>query len=81
MRIAFLGLGAMGQPMASLLLKAGHDLSVWNRSRGPVDTLVDAGARALTAPEDAADADVVISMLADDAATQAVIVESGLLAA
>jgi len=81
MRIAFLGLGAMGQPMASLLLKAGHDLSVWNRSREPVDTLVKAGARALTAPEDAANADVVISMLADDAATHAVIVESGLLAA
>ena len=34
MRVAFLGLGIMGRPMASNLVKAGHEVSVWNRTRG-----------------------------------------------
>jgi 3-hydroxyisobutyrate dehydrogenase-like beta-hydroxyacid dehydrogenase len=42
-RVAFLGLGAMGRPMAARLLAAGHDLRVWNRTPGRDDALVSAG--------------------------------------
>ena len=42
--IGFIGLGVMGKPMATHLITAGHHLTVHNRSRGPVDELVAAGA-------------------------------------
>ena len=45
--IAVVGLGAMGKAMAHNLLQAGHEVSVWNRSPGPVDELSAAGARPL----------------------------------
>lgn len=62
--IGFIGLGIMGRPMAKNLLKAGHALVVHSRSRGPVDELVAAGARAAGSPRDvAAAADVLITML------------------
>ncbi|MET9951684.1 NAD(P)-dependent oxidoreductase [Streptomyces sp. NPDC006339] len=72
-RIAFLGLGAMGRPMARRLLDAGHPLTVWNRTPGKADDLVAAGAvRAATPAEAVADADIVLTMLADPAAALAV---------
>ncbi|MER7520905.1 NAD(P)-binding domain-containing protein [Streptomyces sp. NPDC126499] len=72
-RIAFLGLGGMGLPMARRLLDAGHPLTVWNRTPAKADALVAAGAvRAVTPAEAVADADVVITMLADPAAAFAV---------
>ena len=43
-KIGFIGLGVMGKPMAGHLLKAGHTLTVHNRSRGAVDELAAAGA-------------------------------------
>src|SRR3712207_469301 len=54
MRLGFIGLGAMGAPMATNLLKAGHELAVWNRSPEKVDPLVEAGARRADSPADAA---------------------------
>ncbi len=45
MRLGFVGLGIMGRPMATHLLKAGHELTVWNRSRPGIDALVEEGAR------------------------------------
>src|ERR671918_902007 len=54
MKLGFIGLGAMGAPMASNLLKAGHELAVWNRSPERVDPLVEAGARRADSPADAA---------------------------
>ncbi len=45
MRIGFIGLGGMGQGMAANLLKAGHEVVVWNRSPEPVQGLVAQGAR------------------------------------
>jgi 3-hydroxyisobutyrate dehydrogenase-like beta-hydroxyacid dehydrogenase len=81
MRIAFLGLGAMGRALVERLLAAGHDVTVWNRSRGPVDELVAKGAHAASSPADAARADVVCSMLADDRALAAVWLDGGALAA
>jgi 3-hydroxyisobutyrate dehydrogenase len=71
MKIAFLGLGAMGARMSSSLLKAGFDLTVWNRSALRAEPLRDLGAKVVLHPNEAvADADVVIAMLRDDKASQ-----------
>ncbi len=71
--VGFIGLGLMGKPMAANLLRAGHRLTVFNRSRPAVDELVALGATgALSAAETAADADVVITMLPDGPDVRAV---------
>jgi 3-hydroxyisobutyrate dehydrogenase len=54
MKLGFIGLGAMGAPMARNLLGAGHELAVWNRSPERADPLVEAGARRAESPQDAA---------------------------
>ena len=72
MQIAFLGLGAMGARMAARLLDAGHALTVWNRSDGPVGAFRDRAAVAATPREAAAGADLVIAMVTDDGASRAV---------
>ncbi|HEU4643126.1 MAG TPA: NAD(P)-dependent oxidoreductase, partial [Gemmatimonadaceae bacterium] len=79
MDIGFIGLGAMGKGMATNLIKAGHRVRVWNRTRGPVDELVALGAVPATSPSDAFAGEAVLSMLADDAAVRSVVVESGVL--
>jgi 2-hydroxy-3-oxopropionate reductase len=64
--VGFIGLGVMGKPMAKHLIKAGFSLAVYNRSRGAMDELVAAGAKAATSPADVArHATVVITMLPD----------------
>jgi len=68
MRIGFIGLGQMGSAMAANLLKAGHAVTVWNRSAAKADALVEAGATRAERPVDAAQGDVVMTMLADDQA-------------
>ena len=71
--IGFVGLGAMGAPMAARLLGAGIQLSVWNRTPERAAPLVAAGARlAATPSEAAAGADIIISVLFDDTAVSAV---------
>ncbi|MEU6381276.1 NAD(P)-dependent oxidoreductase [Streptomyces sp. NPDC046909] len=71
--IAFLGLGHMGTPMARQLLSAGHPLTVWNRTAERAAPLVTEGARQAAGPAEAVrDADVVITMLADPDALDAV---------
>jgi 3-hydroxyisobutyrate dehydrogenase-like beta-hydroxyacid dehydrogenase len=81
MRIAVLGLGHMGAPIAERLEQAGHELSVWNRSPAAVHGFVERGVRALAHPADAWEyADAVITMLADGQAVQDVTLgEHGLL--
>lgn len=79
MKIGFLGLGNMGQAVAGNLLKGGHELLVWNRSPEAAQPLVEQGATAVTEPAQAFAADVVFSMLADDKALRAVLLDSGLL--
>lgn len=79
MKIGFLGLGNMGQAVAGNLLKGGHELLVWNRSPEAAKPLVEQGATAVTEPAQAFAADVVFSMLADDKAMRAVLLDSGLL--
>ncbi|MGA5064575.1 NAD(P)-dependent oxidoreductase [Streptomyces exfoliatus] len=72
-KIAFLGLGSMGLPMARRLLDAGYPLTVWNRTAAKADALVADGAARATSPAEAVkDADVVVTMLADPAAALAV---------
>lgn len=81
MRIGFVGLGAMGVGMVENLLKAGHEVTVWNRTPGPAAPLVAKGARAATEAAECAAGEVVITMLADDAATAEVALAPGFLAA
>jgi len=73
----------MGSGMAANLLKAGFPLAVWNRSRAKAEALAAQGARVAETPADAAHgASVILSMLADDAASRAVwLGEDGALAA
>jgi 3-hydroxyisobutyrate dehydrogenase len=71
--VAVLGLGTMGSGMAANLLKAGFPLTVWNRSRAKAEGFAAQGARVAATPAEAArGANVVVSMLADDAASRAV---------
>jgi 3-hydroxyisobutyrate dehydrogenase len=71
MRVAFLGLGAMGTRMAASLISAQFDLTVWNRTIERADSLRAMGANIAAQPnEAAAGADVVIAMLRDDLASR-----------
>jgi 3-hydroxyisobutyrate dehydrogenase len=73
MKIAFLGLGIMGTGMALRLVKAGFDVTVYNRNPDRTVPLREAGAKVATsARQAAADADLVISMVSDDTAARAV---------
>jgi 3-hydroxyisobutyrate dehydrogenase len=73
-RIAVLGLGRMGHPMAARLLAAGAPLTIWNRSPERGTDLVAQGARRAKTPADAAyDAEVVLTMLADPPALEKVL--------
>lgn len=66
MRIGFLGLGIMGSPMAHNLIKAGCDVTVWNRTRSKCESLLNIGAKYGSSPENVAlTCDVTFSMLAD----------------
>ncbi|WP_199548674.1 NAD(P)-dependent oxidoreductase [Streptomyces sp. N35] len=70
-KIAFLGLGHMGAPMAAHLLAAGHPLTVWNRTASRAELLVAKGARPAASPAEAVrDADVVLTMLASPEAVR-----------
>ncbi|MAF94554.1 MAG: dehydrogenase [Rhodospirillaceae bacterium] len=82
-RIAFLGTGNMGAGMAACLIKAGHDLTVYNRTTEKTGALTKQGATAADTPKEAAvGADAVIAMLSDDEASKAVwLGEDGALAA
>jgi 3-hydroxyisobutyrate dehydrogenase len=71
--VSLLGLGIMGSGMAGRLLSAGFPLTVYNRNRAKADVLAKSGARVANTPaEAAADADVIVSMVSDDAASRAV---------
>jgi len=81
MSIAFIGLGGMGRHMATHLLRSGRTVHVWNRSQEAVQALAARGARPAATPAECGIADVVFTMLADDEATRAVLVDGGVLAA
>ena len=74
MRIGFLGLGTMGEPIANNLRKAGHDLTVWNRTAAKAQHIVSKGGKlARTARECAAGRDLVFTCVSDEAALEAVL--------
>lgn len=68
MKAGFIGLGKMGAGMASRLCQAGYELTVYNRSRERLQPLIAAGAKAAQNIAEVCDADVVFTMLANDAA-------------
>ncbi len=81
MRAGFIGLGRMGAAMAANLVKAGHEITVYNRSPEKVAPLVALGATAATRIADACAGEAVVTMLADDHAVETVVFgESGISA-
>ena len=79
MNVGFIGLGRMGGEMAGRLIDAGHALTVYNRTASAAERF-RGRARIAASPAEAAEAEVVITMLADDAAVDAVWLKSGLRA-
>lgn len=78
MKVGFIGLGGMGSGMARNLINAGHELTVYNRTRDRAESFASLGARIAETPgEAAADREVLITMLADDAAVEAVMFAPG----
>jgi len=73
MKAGFIGLGNMGLPMARNLLKAGHEVTVYNRTRERAESLRSEGATLAEQAADACGSDIVITMLADDPAVRAVV--------
>jgi 3-hydroxyisobutyrate dehydrogenase-like beta-hydroxyacid dehydrogenase len=74
MKIAFIGLGRMGMGMARNLLRAGHTVAVYNRSREKAEALAVGGARVANSPADACrDAEAVMTMVADDHAVEQIV--------
>jgi 3-hydroxyisobutyrate dehydrogenase len=73
-KVAFLGLGLMGAPMARNLIKAGFDVTVYNRTKEKSQPFAESGVKVAESPADAAlDADVVISIVSDPAAVNEVL--------
>jgi 3-hydroxyisobutyrate dehydrogenase-like beta-hydroxyacid dehydrogenase len=73
-KIGLIGLGLMGRPMGMNLLKAGHPLTVWNRTASRADELVAAGGKLAKSPrEAAAAADVLLTMVSDPPALEEVL--------
>jgi 3-hydroxyisobutyrate dehydrogenase-like beta-hydroxyacid dehydrogenase len=82
MKVGFIGLGRMGSGMAANLLKAGHDVTVYNRTAGKAGNLKERGARIAENIAGACRGDAVVTMLADDAALESVAYgDQGMIAA
>lgn len=77
MNVGFIGLGRMGAGMAGNLLKAGHDVTVYNRTRTKVEALVAKGAKAAASVSEACRGDAVMTMLADDDAVETIVFGDG----
>ena len=77
-KIGFIGLGIMGAPMAANLVKAGHEVTGYNRSSAKVERLADAGGKpAASIAEATSGADVVITMLPASPEVREVVLEPG----
>ncbi len=78
MRIGFVGLGTMGEPIANNLRKAGHDLTVWNRTTAKANHIVSKGGKlAASARECATGRDLVFTCVSDEQALEAVLEGDG----
>lgn len=79
MKLGFIGLGTMGAAMAMNILRAGHEVTVWNRTREATKPLADAGAIVADNPEGACQGEAVMSLLSNEAAIRAVGLDGPLL--
>ena len=80
LRVGWIGTGRMGAAMAARLSQAGHDVTVWNRTRAKADPLADIGCRVADRIADLADLDVVFTMVSTPADLEQVLLgEGGLL--
>lgn len=77
MKVGFIGLGHMGSAVAANLLKAGYDVTVYNRTRAKAEALASQGAKVASTPGEAAMGDAVFTMLADDTAVASVVFDDG----
>jgi len=77
MKTGFIGLGRMGSAMAANLLKAGHEVTVFNRSPGKLRPLLELGAHQASSVADACRGELVVTMLADDTAVADVALPNG----
>lgn len=77
MDVGFVGVGSMGAAMVPNLVRAGHRVHVWNRDRAAAEALD--GVTILSSPADAFQNDAVLTMLSDDRAVRAVVIDSGAL--
>ncbi|NLR99655.1 NAD(P)-dependent oxidoreductase [Rhizobium sp. P38BS-XIX] len=77
MKVGFIGLGQMGSAMAVNLIKAGHEVTVYNRSRDKADALAGEGAKVAVTVAEACVGDAVFTMLAHDDALSAVVHSDG----
>jgi len=73
MKVGFIGLGHMGAGMAANLLRAGHEVTVYNRTLGKEQALVERGAHAAGRVADACQGEAVVTMLADDRAVEGIV--------
>jgi 3-hydroxyisobutyrate dehydrogenase-like beta-hydroxyacid dehydrogenase len=73
MKIGWIGLGRMGSAMAMNLIKAGHEVTAYNRTPGKMRALAEEGAATAAVIAEACKGDVVVTMLADDAAVDTVV--------
>jgi 3-hydroxyisobutyrate dehydrogenase-like beta-hydroxyacid dehydrogenase len=80
MRVGFLGVGRMGSAMAGNLLKAGHQVTAWDKVAASARQLASAGAKNAASAEDVLGGDALISMLPNDEALREVFIDSDLLA-
>ena len=62
-RIGWIGMGRMGYPMAERLLKKGHDVSIWNRTRAKAEPLARSGGKIVDKHSELASCDVVFSIV------------------
>ena len=79
MKVGVIGLGTMGQPIARRIARAGHEILAWNRTPGRADSLPRESAVAVRTPGEACQAELVITVLSDDAAVEAVMFDGGRL--
>src|SRR5271169_1899228 len=77
MAVGFIGLGQMGSGMAANLLKAGHQVTVYNRTSAKTEALIAQGAKAVANVAAACQGDAVITMLANDEAVESIVLGSG----
>jgi 3-hydroxyisobutyrate dehydrogenase len=78
LRLGYIGIGLMGEPMTMRLLAAGHAVTVWNRSREKLEKIVQAGARAAAGPAElASQCDIVMMCLTDTKAVEKVVFGDG----